>query len=288
MEAVVNGLTKAGLCVKREVSQNNLDLSIQDVKMSDADKARWETAENAYIDEFEHAGGLKKAQGLMGLRGLAEEIKYEHAYSMVKEKLKAGRQVVLFACRVNDSDLEKLGLDDPSKGTLLRMQKQLQAEGIPCADIFDSNPKTEQLAQDFQSGKLKVVITTPESGGTGLNFDDTTGKNPRTALVLTPPFSAMSFIQVIGRINRLTTKSRAEAIMLTSDTLVDAWNTAIIANKISTLGAAVSGDYSKINIKDLERVKYMTEDEAKAYLSKAKNKPTIAPHGPARIRFKSI
>ncbi|UCE66562.1 MAG: strawberry notch C-terminal domain-containing protein, partial [Candidatus Zixiibacteriota bacterium] len=101
---------------------------------------------------------------------------------------------------------------------------------------------------DFQSGKNKVIIATPESGRTGINLDDTVGDKPRSMIMMTAPFSANEVIQMFGRVNRLKTKSRSDITTLFTDTEVDRWNKGIIVNKMATLGASVSGDYANINV----------------------------------------
>ena len=47
--------------------------------------------------------------------------------------------------------------------------------------------------------------STPETGGTGVSLDDLYGDAPRSMIVITPPFSALEFVQMAGRVNRLTT-----------------------------------------------------------------------------------
>jgi hypothetical protein len=64
----------------------------------------------------------------------------------------------------------------------------------------------EQAIADFQSGVSKIIVCNIEAGGVGVSLHDTTGENPRTALI-SPNFNEKSLIQVLGRIHRAGGKS---------------------------------------------------------------------------------
>ena len=286
INSIFEGLTKSGVAVKREVSLANLDMSIKNVSLTVEDEKRFQSALTDFEERLSRATGLKyglvKATGLMALRRLVEEMKIEPTVNMIKQKLEEGKQVVLFATRVNESEIGG-DTNQYSEGTLKAVEELLKKEGIEFSSVFASNKEAEKAIDNFQSGKVKVLLTTPESGGTGLNLDDRTGKAPRSAIIMTPPFSAMPFIQMVGRINRLTTKSRAEATMLTVGSgaaqAIDDWNKNIIANKLTTLGASVKGDYAAMDVEDLERVQYMNEQEAREYMAQ-KRKDAVIGVGP--------
>lgn len=272
LDSFFTGLTQMGLAVKREVSLSNLSVKVSRIPMPDNFMSRFNAAKDKYEMEVENASsktrGMKTAQMLLGLRRLLEEGKSEHTVNSIKQSLKEGKQVVLFATRVNDSDI----MDDNSLGTLKEISKQLDKAGIKHANVFDS--KGGPLVKKFQEGELPVILTTGQSGGTGLNMDDTKGDKPRKAIIITPPFSAMEFIQMAGRINRLTTKSKAEVEMLVTDTDIDQWNKDIISNKLANLGGVVSGDYAKLSLDDVEAVQYMSDAEVMRYMA-GKEAPTV-------------
>jgi tRNA nucleotidyltransferase/poly(A) polymerase len=85
-------------------------------------------------------------------------------------------------------------------------------------------------------------------------------------VMMTPPFSAVDFIQIMGRGHRLSTKSRTETVLVGTDTYVDQWNRGIIANKLTVLGASVKGDYEALSIGDLETVENMNPQDAAKFL----------------------
>ena len=113
----------------------------------------------------------------------------------------------------------------------------------------------------FQSGKSLVMIATPQSGGTGINLDDTTGKSPRSIHILTPTFSANDLAQIIGRVHRLNTKSGSNVHSYLSDNSIDVWNGQLLQKKLKQQGAITSGDVTGSANKLLSGIQSGTEDD---------------------------
>lgn len=275
LSSLFNDLSGKGLAIKREVPLSNLDLSIQNVEFSPEFQEKYNKEFDAYQKEI-LANPKSKGTALMSLNRFVERGKVDHAVSEIEKGLKEGKQIVLFAGSVNDSEFK--GQEELTEGTLKQISAQLEAKGLLHSKVFGGSSTKKGKAQiqsdiaKFMSGEHKIIIATPQSGGTGISLDDTVGDKPRKMIIMTPPFSAVEFMQNIGRINRLTTKSKAEAILLKSPAITDEWTTNIIANKITTLGGAAKGDYAKIDIEDLDKMQYMNEEERKEYY---KNKPSL-------------
>jgi superfamily II DNA or RNA helicase len=265
IDAFFTSMTEKGLAIKREVPLENLSSQITNIELTESQKERYNNAEKNFFRTIDR-DPKSKATALMTLRRVTEELKMEHTVNNIEKDFKENKnkQIVLFATRVNDSET----FGEESLGTLKEISKKLNEKGIDHVNVFASNKKAKEDIQKFQDGETRVILTTPQSGGTGLSLDDTSGDRPRKAIVMTPPFSAMDFIQMAGRINRLNTKSPAEVEMYTTNTMVDGWNKDIIANKLLTLGAAVSGDYKKIDIKELEKLQFMSNEDQRQYMEK--------------------
>jgi RNA polymerase sigma factor (sigma-70 family) len=245
VDSFMEDLTRKGLIVKREVSLSNLDLEIKKVDMPSSAKNLLDGLLSKYKSE------RGKANELMSLRRVTEEMKVDIAMDHLKKELKEGKQVVLFADRIGDIEI----YGHKSKGTLPLLEKKLKEMGISFESVYgEADSKGENAVSErvkrFQSGQSKVIIGNPESMGTGISLDDTKGDSPRTLICLTPPFSAMSFIQMIGRVNRLKTKGRSKAIMLSSDHYTDTWGLGILRNKAEYLGASVKGDYEALDLEN--------------------------------------
>jgi superfamily II DNA or RNA helicase len=267
IDALFASLTREGMAVKREVSLENLDTKITNVELNEDQRNRFNSAYSSFLADI-GKDPMKKASGLMKLRRFVEELKIETTTNRILDELKSNskKQIVLFATRVNDSEV----YDEESLGSLKEISRILKEKGIDHVNVFSSSKTAVEDIKKFQDGSVRVILTTPPSGGTGLSLDDTTGDRPRKAIVMTPPFSAMDFVQISGRINRLNTKSRAEVEMLSTKTFVDEWNKDIIANKLLTLGSAVSGDYKKIDIKEMDRLQYMPKEDQRKYMEQKK------------------
>jgi superfamily II DNA or RNA helicase len=211
IDALFTNLTKEGQAIKREVSLDNVDTKIIDIDLTNEQQQKFNIAYNNFLEEV-NDNPKTTASGLMKLRNFVEELKIDATVNKILNDLKTNskKQIVLFATRVNDSEI----YDEESLGTLKEISKRLKEQGIEHVNVFANNKQAAKDIENFQNGDVRVILTTPQSGGTGLSLDDTTGDRPRKAIVMTPPFSAMDFIQMGGRINRLNTKSKAEIEML--------------------------------------------------------------------------
>lgn len=248
-------LTEMGLMMKREVSLDNMDYKPVYVDLPPEAQKTYDAEYNRMLNEVERAEpqerGQKKMNGLMRIRRMLEEHKVSATIDRMKKKLAEGKQVVIFAERVNES---KVSDDYMSAGTLKSLSASLDEMNIPYSGLYGSAKKGDQKKiDDFQSGKTRVFICTPQRGSTGISLDDTKGDSPRAMVVMTAPFSANEVIQMFGRSNRLTTKSRTDVNMIFTETEVDHWNRDIITTKLATLGSAVEGDYKYINVEGVDQ-----------------------------------
>lgn len=241
MQGLFDQMTKDGLMVQRSMSMDNVSADADHVQLPPE-------AKKAAQDAYDRAGGADNpAQALMAMRRAIEPHKIPQTVEHVKQELAAGRSPIIFLGRVNDADDE--GDDDTGmvdENTAKQLKQALIDAGVPVGEIGElhgaaaKTPDQKRRAMaHFQSGKSKVLISTIQSGGTGVNLDDTVGDRPRTVLMMTPPLSANDMIQAAGRINRMSTKSDAKVITLVSDHPVDQWNMALLGKKMKNLGAAL-------------------------------------------------
>ncbi len=274
-QGLFDDLTERGLMVQRGISMDGVNVEFQTIPLPDGTQEILDSIAKAY--NYGEKGGLEKAQMLMQQRRQLEPFKIPAAVDEVKKELDKGNQVVLFVSRVSESEVTNK--DDErvvaSEGTAGTLKRALLEAGI--TDVAELHGGADTKAADsmkaFQSGDSRVIIATIESGGTGVNLDDTTGDRPRTLLMLTPPFSAVENIQAAGRVWRMTTRSYPTVRYLFTDTSVDEWNREIISNKMAAVGAAVPG----IDVLDLP---YDISDEGLEAFLEARKQGTL-PTGPA-------
>jgi len=256
-------LTNYGNMIKREVSMDNVNLNIIDIDVSKKEKEifdnLYEKFENHISSVPKKEKGIATATGLMALRRVNEDFKINKALNEIENDIKNGKKVVLFATRVNKSDIsfggEKKVNSFESEGVLNKINEELEKKGIKVSKLYKHDNKSKEVREKkskeaidkFQNGDNQVIITTPQSGGTGLNLDDSKGNSPRSVIVLTPPFSANDVVQMLGRVNRLTTKSKVDAkLIYIKNNPVEDWNKGIINTKLKRLGASSKGDYENI------------------------------------------
>lgn len=211
--------------------------------------------ERQFADALDDEG---RAQVLMSQRRQIEPYKIPAAVESTKQALKEGKQVVVFLSRVNESEAKDIkgNVLAGSEGTVKLLREQLIKEGVDPKLITELHGETSTKSADaqaaFQSGKAKVILATIESGGTGINLDDTKGDAPRHMIIMTPPFTAVQNLQAVGRIHRLNTKSESSVEYLFTNTDVDTWSRDITAEKMKTLGAAVAGESGKMSTREVK------------------------------------
>lgn len=186
--------------------------------------------------------------------------------NVLKRELGAlfGEDQIGFVTGIRKSDDETLGDDATSDLNTDRTYADehhdrsffgSSAEISALGDCGLSDRTQRERADDiraFQDGRKRILIATPEAGGTGISLDDTVGSAPRTIIIMTAPFSSVEVVQILGRINRAQTKSRQRAYFLWVDVPIDKRLRDIIASKLRILGAAVQGEVKKVSVEEVE------------------------------------
>ena len=270
--ALFDRMTAQGAMIKREISMDGTHIQVMKVSLPpEAHELQQEILNFFDASHIDDLKGLKKAVVLGHQRRQQEPYKIAPTIMLAKRELDQGRQVVIFVSRVNASEVGKwvktgggFGGEQErvrevlmsSEGTAKTMREALEDAGIH--DIAEIHGNADQSSleamADFQGGRKRVVIATIESGGTGINLDDTIGNRPRSMIVVTAPFDAVGNVQAAGRIWRLKTMSGSNLYYLFADTSVDDWNADIIGSKMATLGAVVEGQVRRLDISNPDAV----------------------------------
>ena len=267
--ALFDRMTANGQMIKREVSMQGTHVQVLKVSLPPEGHQTLDFILQGFLDRWggkslDDIEGMRKATVLGHLRRQQETFKIAPTVLLAQRELAADRQVVIYVSRVRDSEVgvnytvigptgESEKMRDilmSSEGTTKLLREALEDAGIH--DIAEIHGEADQdslaAMADFQSGRKRVVIATVESGGTGINLDDVVGNKPRSMIMVTAPFDAVSNVQAAGRIWRLKTLSDARYYYLFGDTEVDAWNADIIASKMAMLGAVVEGQVRRLDI----------------------------------------
>jgi hypothetical protein len=222
-----------------------------------------ELADQRTIDQYwqgriASAGSPQARKNLAGQRILElgrwlESTKVQRVRELIRSELAEGRQVILVAEGVNQTTIK--GLDDQVvPGMIGQLATQLEREGIPFAQIYGTGSKADAVRK-FQNGDVKLALATPQSGGTGINLDDTRGDRPRTMIVATPNFSGDVFDQMLGRTSRRNTASPARVkFLFASNGTADIRRRQVLDQKLEALRKIQSGE-------DLDRAYGTTPDQ---------------------------
>lgn len=251
LEGLFDDIYKRGQAIKREVPLDNIEVGLKAVRVSEDD----------YRDINDKMSLLKRLyarrkvpghliQGIVLQAGRAELERYkvEATLEMVDRSIQEGRQAIVFAYRIEPGQAQGVG---GAIGILMhRLKEKYGQDSVGVlyggASTLKARRYQEQMLRRFSDGALKIIVGTPASGGTGINLDDIHGDAPRDLILMTAPFSALEMVQIAGRINRLTTRSKGRMFVLLSQHGVDRWNLGISLAKMGRLGAAVKGDIENL------------------------------------------
>lgn len=279
-------MTANGTMLKREVSLEGLSVDLLGISVPAECREMLARIEERYTEESynEDSGEsestmdpFKMAIMLQDQRRHLEPYKVAPAVELIKQELAEGRKVAVFCARVNASEsavettdekgnvLDKVTFAE-TEGTAKALSALLAKEGVlDVAELHGAatpTPASKKAAQDkFQGGDASVLITTVESGGTGINLDDRVGDAPRTLICLTSPFTAPGIAQMVGRVIRRTTASDVRVKFLFADEPVDRWNARIANDKLEMLGASVQGEIGDRIKLDSDLIDWLTDED---------------------------
>jgi hypothetical protein len=188
--------------------------------------------------------------------GLLRELSYwtemqklQIVFDDVIQALDEGKRVIVYAQSVNPGTLEAID-QDPSKessiaygGFLKTLGEMLSAKNIDFARIYGSDSDKVTEADRFQRGTFKVALATMESGGVGINLDDTSGDAPRKMFIVTANYAGDATDQAMGRVSRMNTKSASEVTFyFAPEAKSDRRRGVILGKKMNTLRRIQSGE----------------------------------------------
>ena len=133
--------------------------------------------------------------------------------NMLVEQLRARQESELFKL----PGLIELAEDEVATGrsVVIFTQFRLTAEALhqhiekSGLIIGEQDAKIRQAYIDrFRDDKIRVLVSTVDAGGTGVDLHDVNGNYPRTSL-LCPTYNAVNYRQAMGRIHRAGSKSPA-------------------------------------------------------------------------------
>jgi hypothetical protein len=102
-----------------------------------------------------------------------------------------------------------------------------------------------QIINDFQTNKSRLIICNAQSGGTGISLHDLDGKYPRISLI-SPNWSVILFVQILGRIHRSGAKSNAIQKIIYCANTIEEKIAQIVKKKVNNLSLLNDGEMNGI------------------------------------------
>lgn len=229
-----------GRAVKDEVPMDNTEVAFTEIKLTPKDvkyvSDKFRELE-IYHSDLEPAQ-LERLKKIMGRKYL-ERVKMPYVIENAKRIVAKGHKVVVFAERVAGESTV-----GSKEGTLSAYKMQLEQEGYIVAGLFGNLTAGEKATQvaKFQQGAAQICLATFGSGGTGISLDDVYGDAPRETIMVTPPYSALLFVQAMARTSRMTTRSKNSVWVPLTTHWVDRHGVDIVGKKLRNLRSVVSGD----------------------------------------------
>ena len=259
LKALRNDLIAQGGMVRREYPFYGTREVIE-LEMDQAMRDEENTIVSWYENEAAKGGNEKRLRGqmLLELNRWIEAKKADEIYSRMKDDLAAGKAVVVMGETAGKQWIAGLegkrkGKGDTSTydGLLPLLARRLEADGIGFAKLYGGGKKGRE-AERFQSGEVKVVLATPQSGGTGIDLDDQTGGFPRSAYVATMNFSGDVFEQIMGRFSRRNTRSPTELNFVAfPEARSEEHRTETIRTKLETLATFQGKEFEQDPVSDI-------------------------------------
>jgi len=122
----------------------------------------------------------------------SELLKVPTFIEMAEDSIESGMSVVIF-CNFSD--------------TIKALAKRLNTNCIVWGDNKNQSERDKNI-EDFQTDKSRIILVNIKAGGTGLSLHQIDSIFPRISII-SPTFSAIDLVQVLGRIHRSGSKSMA-------------------------------------------------------------------------------
>lgn len=272
--------TEDGTMLRREIELTNLTVRYHKFQAPQSALEIMDEIIEAYTEEINGAQVVDYMAAFSVQLQELERYKMEKAYELIDAAVQKGKQCVVFVQTTKVGEEDRKATGRPKPGSVEDMKRTLDqryGEGrvgviIGTENEYEEFKRLENVAR-FQSGEMRVIIGTITSGGTGINLDDNSGRNPRELIIVTSPLSFINVVQGIGRVVRANTKSRSVAHFITAENVeVDQWLARIMATKFSTLAATVEGESNRLDPSQQEASQEGSESDSASLIAQGSAK----------------
>jgi hypothetical protein len=195
-------------------------------------------------------------QKTQALRRWSEQSKIKTAVQMALDHIATGGKAIIvaetdkaqkFPVEIRGSKWGKNKKGEEAwfaPGAITQMMDLLEKASVyDVSHIHD--PKSNNISSEvdkFQRGPNRLALATPQSGGTGIDLDDSIGGQERLLISLSKNLAGDAFQQLVGRVSRKNTVTPAIVRLLTlRGSFADERSNDILNKKIKTLLAIQGG-----------------------------------------------
>jgi demethoxyubiquinone hydroxylase (CLK1/Coq7/Cat5 family) len=127
----------------------------------------------------------------------------------------------------------------------LRVQERLKELKVPFSSIYGGQRDDERQhgIDEFQANRIHVMVGMAEACGVALSLHDEHHERPRVSLI-SPGWSASTFLQTLGRIRRVGGTMATQKILLCANSVEERVAKAI-ERKLANLSALNDGDMQR-------------------------------------------
>jgi hypothetical protein len=270
IEELYTKATRDGRMIQHEIDLADVQIRRKSIQLSDEAQSMLRQIDAWYDAEIAAAPNKKsnlEGRRKLTLRSMIEGEKVDETIATIKEEIAAGRVVVLYFYALNPIDkvfkatpANPIELEFKRKSTLNELIEKLGISKERYAVIHGKVANPDVVAKDFIAGLYDIIFVQGEFSA-GISLDDRVGDRPRTMVMMSLPLNSVTFIQQMGRIDRLTTKSLSRIVTITADHGIDTWGVSLIEQKLRTLDKAIKGRVEKIKPAELGELGENETDE---------------------------
>jgi hypothetical protein len=212
MYLYIRNLHHEGQALSRQFI-SEAEQSTETIQANDTELAQMAEIENGLVGRKNYKQLLVNA-----LKRFTQSVKAKRVLKYVKQEIAEGRKVVIMASE-NTSVLVK-HMPRPMEPMYKIIEADLEAAGIRFVTYIGEEKDRDKTAlETFQNDNdMQVIITNAAAGGRGIDLDDhlgpTLGGKPRTMILADLDWSGTVYEQVVGRVERKTSQTRARIITM--------------------------------------------------------------------------
>ena len=224
MEKYFDKLALNGIFRSRSLKLDGVNVEFKNVPLDPEIRATLDAIAERYGGSNSMASRMA---AVVAQKRALETYKVKAAAQQAYDAIKRGVKPIVYVGFVSKEDSQGNKVDQVSKQVEEELKRIIAQDNpelaakLNVARLF-SGGDGKQLAMDkFNNQGADVLIATVQMGGTGIELDDKAGDQPREMIIMSPPISAISAVQLIYRVWRADTASRPNIVFMTAEHQVD-------------------------------------------------------------------